>query len=67
MIRKLKWAAGILLALGLLVTAVGYGYVASLDLELEPQGNPSARASDAMRSNMSASGSSLRGRKRRTS
>ena len=46
MIRKLKWAAGILLALGLLVTAVGYGYVASLDLELEPQGNPSARASD---------------------
>ena len=44
--KFLKWAAGLLLALCVVLATVGYGYVESLDLDQEVQGNRQAQATD---------------------
>ncbi|WP_158637176.1 type 1 glutamine amidotransferase domain-containing protein [Arenimonas daejeonensis] len=44
--KFVRWTAGLLLGLVLVLALAGWAYVESLDLETEPRGNPAATAAD---------------------
>ena len=44
--KFIRWTAVVLLGAALMLAMAGWGYVESLDLELEPRGNPAATAAD---------------------
>lgn len=44
--KFIRWTAGGLLGLALVLALAGWAYVESLDLEAEPRGNPAATAAD---------------------